>query len=297
VGAKEATLNQSRQLLLDVLFMYRCHSSAVKIFYALLGVESCHLRQIKRAHPRLREKRSPKHAAAEVHLSFVSSVDVRELIRACAESNDSCAWERFVARFERPISLSVMRAAKRWGEAPDEVAADLIQETYLRLCDGRCHLLYNFALNHPEAVDGYVKTVAANIVHDYCKTKRLTKHGAGAVSQIHENFDPVAQSESQGGAQAMERKVLLREIDVSLESSTEGATRERDRTLFWLHYEQGLSATAIAELPTVGLTVKGVESAILRLTRQVRNRIHEARSGSNREQSGTKRGFRTAKSF
>ncbi len=230
-------------------------------------------------------------------MSFASFIDVRELIRACAESNDSRAWESFVARFERPISLSVIRTAKRWGEAPDEVAADLVQETYLRLCDGRCHLLYNFALNHPEAVDGYVKTVAANVTHDYCKTKRLTKYGSGAISQIHENCEPVGRSESLGGAQAMERTVLLREIEVSLESCTEGATRERDRTLFWLYYEQGLSATAIAALPTVGLTVKGVESAILRMTRQVRNRIHGARSGLMQEQAGDERGFRTAKSF
>jgi RNA polymerase sigma-70 factor, ECF subfamily len=297
VGAKEATLNQSRQSLLDVLSWTSATRPQPRFSVSLLGVESCHLRQIKRVHSRLRETRSPKHAAIEVQLSFVSSVDVRELIRACAESNDSCAWERFVARFERPISLSVMRAAKRWGAAPGEVAVALIPETYLRLRDGRCQLLYNFALDHPEAVDGYVKTVAAQITHDYCKAKRLTKRGAGAVSQIGENFDPVAQRESPGEAHATERKVLLREIDVSLESCTEGATRDRDRTLFWLYYEQGLSAIAIAGLPTVGLTVKGVEGAILRLTRQVRNRIHEGRAGSNKEQLRSKRGFRTAKSF
>jgi DNA-directed RNA polymerase specialized sigma24 family protein len=230
-------------------------------------------------------------------LSFASSANDRELIRACAESNDSRAWEKFVARFERPISLSVIRTAKRWGEAPAEIAADLIQETYLRLCDGRCHLLYNFALNHPESVDGYVKTVAANVTHDYCKMKRLSKRGAGAVSQIHEDFEPAALSEGLGGARAMERKVLLREIEVSLDSCTEGSTRERDLTLFWLYYEQGLSATAIAALPTVGLTVKGVESAILRLTRQVRNRIHEARSGSNQARTTDARGIPAAKSF
>jgi RNA polymerase sigma-70 factor, ECF subfamily len=230
-------------------------------------------------------------------VNSASSVDVRELIRACVESNDTRAWERFVARFERPISLSVIRTARQWGEAPSEVAADLIQETYLRICDGRCHLLYNFALQHPEAVDGYVKTVAANITHDYCKAKRLTKHGAGAVWQINENFDPMAQSESLGGAQAMERKVLLREIESSLDSCTEGSTRERDQTLFWLYYEQGMTASAIAALPAVGLTVKGVESAILRLTRQVRDRIHRVRLDSNQQEIGGGRELRAAKSY
>jgi hypothetical protein len=90
-----------------------------------------------------------------------SAEDVRDLLHACADSSDFRAWEQFVARFERAITLSVIRTARQWGEAPDEIAADLVQETYLRLCDGRFHLLSKFALNHPHAVDGYVKTVAA----------------------------------------------------------------------------------------------------------------------------------------
>ena len=36
---------------------------------------------------------------------------VEELIRSCAESNDGAAWEEFVARFQRPISLSITRTA------------------------------------------------------------------------------------------------------------------------------------------------------------------------------------------
>ena len=88
--------------------------------------------------------------------------DLVELIRACAESNSADAWEQFIARFHRVISLSVIRVARSWRVMPQEVAADLIQETYLKLWDGKCKLLYKFAQSHPEAVEGYVKTIAAH---------------------------------------------------------------------------------------------------------------------------------------
>jgi RNA polymerase sigma-70 factor, ECF subfamily len=223
--------------------------------------------------------------------------DVRELLQACADSNDFRAWDQFIARFERAITLSVIRTAKQWGEAPDEIASDLVQETYLRLCDGRFHLLNKFALNHPHAVEGYVKTVAANVTHDFCKAKRSSKNGAGSVEQIQETFEPPAAIESFGGELDMERTVLLSEIQRGLEICTSTPTGERDRTMFWLYYRHGLSAAAIASLPTVGLTVKGVESAILRLTRQVRNHIVSARWTAAQKPLPNRRGFQALKSF
>jgi DNA-directed RNA polymerase specialized sigma24 family protein len=48
---------------------------------------------------------------------------------------------------------------------------------------------------------------------------------------------------------------------------------ERDRTIFWLHYRQGLTATQIAAIPTLNLTVKGVESTLWRLKELVKHRM------------------------
>src|ERR1700730_150094 len=53
----------------------------------------------------------PATAKFGVALLRRSSMSVAELIRACAESNDGAAWEEFVARFQRPIGLSVLRTA------------------------------------------------------------------------------------------------------------------------------------------------------------------------------------------
>jgi len=47
----------------------------------------------------------------------------------------------------------------------------------------------------------------------------------------------------------------------------------RDRNLFWLYYRQGLTADAISRIPAIGLSAKGVESALLRLTRLLRDTI------------------------
>ena len=43
--------------------------------------------------------------------------------------------------------------------------------------------------------------------------------------------------------------------------------------MFWLYYRVGLTANAIAALPSIGLSMKGVESTILRLIRLLRQEI------------------------
>jgi hypothetical protein len=66
--------------------------------------------------------------------------------------------------------------------------------------------------------------------------------------------------------------VLIRQIDECLQAVCVGPNSQRDRKIFWLYYRAGLPASAIAALPTIGLTTKGVESTLLRLTRLVRQR-------------------------
>ncbi len=182
-------------------------------------------------------------------------------------------WAEFVSRFHRPITLSVVRTVHLWGRDPREVVEDLVQETYLKLCADGCRLLNKFALEHPEAITGYVKTIAVNVVQDHFKALTSQKRGSGDVPDSVDKMDPRAGSETTGGQGAMEREVLLKQIDKCLDKCSEGSDQERDRMIFWLYYQQGMSAQAIATLPTVGLTAKGVESAIFRLTRLVREQI------------------------
>lgn len=206
-------------------------------------------------------------------------------------------WEEFVFRFHRPVSLSILRVANQWGSVPQQVLDDLVQETYLKLCADRCRLLREFAVHHPGAILGYIKTIAVNAAHDHFKSLHSQKRGCRETSQLIEGLDPQAQSGSLGGQDAMERAILLKQIDRCLENCSEGPDQERDRLIFWLYYQQGMSAKAIAALPTVGLTAKGVESLIFRLTRLVREQVVALRSETSASQQAAKKGFRPAESY
>jgi RNA polymerase sigma-70 factor (ECF subfamily) len=223
-------------------------------------------------------------------------MSAEELIEACAEAKDSAAWDEFVSRFHRSISLSVIRTAYQWSEIPQQVVDDLVQDTYLKLCANKCRPLLEFANQHPSAILGYIKTIAVNVAHDHFKSLHSQKRGSGQTQESLAEVDPKAESQNLGGQGAMERQILLKQIDGFLEACSVGPDQERDRLIFWLYYQQGMSAKAIAALPTIGLTAKGVESAILRLTRLIRQQIlgirSEPLSAPNRE-----KGFRPAESY
>jgi RNA polymerase sigma-70 factor, ECF subfamily len=230
-------------------------------------------------------------------LKRYSSISAAELIRECARSSDPVAWEEFISRFHRPISLSVIRTTQLWCDVSRQLVEDLVQETYLKICADRCRLLADFAARHPEAVAGYVKTIAANVVHDHFKSLYAQKRGAGQRQESVDEADPSTNNKSSGSARAIEDEILLQQIDECLNICADGPDKHRDRLIFWLHYQQGMSAKSIAALPAIGLTAKGVESAIYRLTRLIRERIVELKAGSSNNKQPGPEGFRPAESY
>ena len=226
-----------------------------------------------------------------------SSLSGEELIRACAEATDGAAWDEFVSRFHRPISLSVIRTAYKWSELPQQVVDDLVQETYLKLCANRCRPLLQFATEHPDAVLGYIKTIATNVAHDHFKSLHSKRRGSGEVSQMTDDGEVKAETCRGAGQEALEHQVLLKQINQCLESCSEGPDQERDRTMFWLYYQQGMSAKDIAALPTIGLSAKGVESAIFRLTRLVREQLVSMRAQTGSKSPPEEKGFLPAGSY
>jgi RNA polymerase sigma-70 factor (ECF subfamily) len=220
-----------------------------------------------------------------------------ELIRACAEGTDGAAWDEFVSRFHRPISLSVIRTAYKWSELPQQVVDDLVQETYLKLCANRCRPLLLFATEHPDAVLGYIKTIATNVAHDHFKSLHSKRRGSGEVRQMADDGEVKAETSRGAEQEALERQILLKQINRCLESCSEGPDQERDRTIFWLYYQQGMSAKDIAALPTIDLSAKGVESAILRLTRLVREQLVSMQAQTGSKSPPEEKGFLPAGSY
>ncbi len=200
-----------------------------------------------------------------------SSLTLKDVICLCAGPLDDEAWEEFVSRVGRPISLTIMRTASLLDEPSRSLVEDLRQATYLKLLEGGCRHLRDFAIQHPEAVLGYLKITAANVTRDHIKHIRSQYQGGDTPHVSTSDVDPEIPEDQ-------ERVVLLKEIDEHLKHCLAGPDRERDRGIFWLYFRQGMSTKEIASLPTIGLTAKGVGSAIERLKHDIREQIVGSRS-------------------
>jgi RNA polymerase sigma-70 factor (ECF subfamily) len=181
-------------------------------------------------------------------------------------------------RFNPLISRVVFRTARRCGNCSRPLLDDLVQDTYLKLCADDCRLLRTFQVRRPDAIYGFLKVVTANVVHDHFKAARAVKRGSGDMPVSVEFGEPESASRSSNYSQeqaSTERSILLREIEDHLKKSLSTSELDRGRLIFRLYYRLGLSSSAIASLPNIGLTTKGVESYLLRLTNIVKAAIAE----------------------
>jgi RNA polymerase sigma-70 factor (ECF subfamily) len=120
--------------------------------------------------------------------------------------------------------------------------------------------LRDFQAHHEEAIFGYIKVVATSVALDHFRA-RATQKRKGEVEADAAALDSAVSSTS------IENSVLLSQIENRL-AMTES---ERDRAIFWLYYREGYTAKDIASIPGIGLSQKGVESCIYRLTQLLRS--------------------------
>jgi len=205
-----------------------------------------------------------------------SDLSLKDLVCLCAGPRDDDAWEEFVFRVGRPIGLTIIRTSSLWGNASRCLVEDLVQETYCKLWERGCQLLLDFAIKHPdpEAILGYIRRTAANVTHDYFR-----RRGNQPVFPI--DIDPEAGPNVHGSQERIAFEVLLSEIDEHLKHCLSEPDGERDWTIFWLYFRQGMSCKEIALLPTIGLGPKGVGAVIERLKRCLREQIVRSRSDSD----------------
>lgn len=204
-----------------------------------------------------------------------NDVSADRLVQLCADPANREAWQEFVRRFHTLIALVVLRTAQWYGEFSRQTVDDLVQETYLKLCKDNFRLLRTFESRHQDAFYGFIKIVAANLVHDHFKARRLPSIQGAQVTQAPVTTD------------THEHEILISEIDACLRS-VGGPNTDRDRRVFWFYYRLGLSARSISSLPSVGLSEKGVESTLLRLTREVRERLSTEHRGRIENEGGGK---------
>jgi RNA polymerase sigma-70 factor, ECF subfamily len=218
-----------------------------------------------------------------------SAIPPEDLIVTCVEDGKEAAWVEFVKRFHPLIASVVLRVARQWGQPSVSVVEELVQETYLKLCSGQFAALRSFKSVHPDSIFGYLRVFTANLAHDHFKIACSQKRGAGKVISSLDDSNVSQQiSIPRPALDGSERSVLMREIDECLESVASGTNSERDRRMFRLYYRAGMTASAIAALPGIDLTTKGVEATLLRLVRQIRERLvsQEISSGIGRANAG-----------
>ena len=212
-----------------------------------------------------------------------SSLSLERLIRACIDTTDTRSWEEFVRLTHDVIAATIFRVARRFGQTSPALIADLVQNTYLKICENRCRALREFHAEFPEAIFGLMKTIAFSVAHDHFRAELTKTRGGGHAPQPLDSRDKSVVAGGEGAAE-IQRQVLLREIDDFLLAG--GST---DRRIFWLYYRHGLTSRAIAALPEMGLTQSGVESAIYRLTLRVRQWL-SSRKNSDEKVEGKAEG-------
>jgi RNA polymerase sigma-70 factor (ECF subfamily) len=190
---------------------------------------------------------------------------IRELLNLCLSSDDQAHWREFVRRTQPLIASVIMNTIRRWQTPSPSLVDDLIQDTYIKLFAHDRKALRSIKNEYENTIFGYLRVVASNVVWDHFR------HPENKVEEI-ELTDPVLPP----GPDGMDRLEFARrkeQIQQRLETLSSSPTYQRDVAIFWFYYEQGYTAKEVSLLPNVGLTVKGVEAVLQRLTKFIREGV------------------------
>ena len=198
----------------------------------------------------------------------------QELLRACLTQGSQSLWNEFARTFQPMIASVIIKTLRRWGQPDAALVDDLVQETYLKLFSNNFRALREIQSDYENAVFGFIKVVASNVVQDHYRKSLSQKRGSGKGEDDLELVHASAVSDS-SFSERVEKRDQLGQIDQCLKAYATEPNFERDYAIFWLFHRQGLTAKEISQLPAIGLSVKGVESTLLRLARLVRSKLNE----------------------
>jgi RNA polymerase sigma-70 factor (ECF subfamily) len=202
-----------------------------------------------------------------------SRTTVNDLAKACARSTDAAEWEEFVSRCMPLASLMALRVSRMWVSDPSPATVDdIVQEVFLKLCEQERRILRDFEPRGEDSFFGLLRIVAGSVANDYFRRTHSTKRGGKVVTISLTAEEAQAPSGGARSAARIEQLALYAQLDERLRSAPE-SIGERDRALFWLYYRQGYTADEIARLSAAGLTAKGVESALRRVTVWLRDEV------------------------
>ncbi|MGB6973446.1 MAG: sigma-70 family RNA polymerase sigma factor [Terracidiphilus sp.] len=197
-----------------------------------------------------------------------SLTPVNDLAKACAESAQAEEWEELLRRSWPIASMVAARVSRMWmGNVVPSIVDDIVQEVFLKLCEAERRILRDFRPKGEDSFLGLLRVVSLSVANDFFRRQHSAKRGGKVVTVALE--DSASRTAATDSGLSLHKIVLFGEIDRKLRS-TPRMVSERDRAMFWMYYLQGLTAEEIAALPAIGLTPKGVESALRRLTTWLR---------------------------
>ncbi|HEU4415273.1 MAG TPA: RNA polymerase sigma factor [Candidatus Angelobacter sp.] len=186
-------------------------------------------------------------------------IPIRDLLDRCLSSENEELWLAFVRRTQPMMANVIMNTVRRWKEPNPGLVDDLLQETFLKLFAHDRKALRSIRNAHENTIFGYLKVVAGNTARDHFRSPK------NKIEEI-EATDLVVPP-SPDGWDRISFNRLKDKIQERLDRLSSSETYQRDVSIFWLYYEQGYSAKEVASIPQIGLTTKGVESTLLRLTK------------------------------
>jgi len=164
----------------------------------------------------------------------------------------------------RPVLFRVSSRVAHQYNSPGEIE-DLVQEISLKLIASSAAILRSLPADSTKAL-AYFSVLAANSARDCFRARAATKRGARTTISLDTSFANIVAS--LGLAADFDKNLLLTKIEEFLPPD------RREQVVFRLYYRQGLTAMEISSLPALGLSCKGVESMILRITKRIRERLH-----------------------
>jgi RNA polymerase sigma-70 factor (ECF subfamily) len=165
------------------------------------------------------------------------------------------------------------RISRLWvSDTSPAIIDDIVQDVFMKLCENDRRILRGFEPRGEDSFFGLLRIVTASVTNDYYRRQYSTKRGGKVLTMPLLEGDSSLASHTAVQPSPMQHSALLEQLDRKLLSAPKiiGA---RDRALFWLYYRQGFTAEEISRLPAAGLTAKGVESALRRVTTWLREEI------------------------
>lgn len=216
----------------------------------------------------------------------MSSIEANKLARICAYSTDAPEWEQFVRVITPVVALTVQRVSQMWGDASAPLVSEIVQEVFLKLVEEDRRILREFEDRGNLAFLKLLRMVAASVATDYHRRAQASKRGGPGGPLPLQTIEAQLGISDHRATDAVEWPTLMAQLDGLLRLDSENISA-RDRQIFWLYYRHGLSAQAIAKIPSMDLTPKGVESVLRRMAQALRETLMWGRSRKKSAAAGS----------